>query len=536
MRGLYVPSKTLAQAVSSIPHAYGQHMMNRLGVTVSVLALAAAFAAPALGEMTIHLKDGRSITLPVEPQDIQSFTFGPDSGAPIARNTPPAMGAPSLPPAPLNRTSAGGVSPIPGLSSSGPSTAAALPSPAPSLAPSSAMAAPPSVGAIGTQPKPSSRVLHVGAQRDIRTIKEAAAAAKDGDRIEIDAGNYVGDVATWSANNLTIVGVGGRPHFDADGEAAGGKAIFVTAGNNIRIENVELSGATVGDGNGAGIRAEGANLTIVNCYFHDNQEGILTSDSPNSDIIIENSAFVHNGTQSGQTHGIYIGHIRTLFVRGSVFQETTIGHHIKSRADTDYILYNRILDFADGTASYSIDLSNGGRGYIIGNIIQKSAKADNYTFIAMAMEGPSLSQQELHVIGNTMVLDRSSGLFVHSRSPGMAVIADNIMSGPGQVLDGNGRLINNVIAGGSASNADANGGSGNRMVKDPGFVDPAKYDYHLRPNSPAIGAGVDMQSVNGFKLMPEYQNAYPLGVDPRPAKNPTDDGGYGFGAATSAAR
>jgi hypothetical protein len=511
-------------------------MMNRLGVTVSVLALVAAVAAPALAEMTIHLKDGRSITLPVEPQDIQSFTFGPDAGGPVASNAAPAIAAPALPPAPLNRSPTGGVPPIPGLASSGPSAAAALPSPAPSLAPPSTVAAPPSLAAIGTQPKPSGRVLHVGPQRDIRTIKEAAAAAKDGDRIEIDAGNYVGDVAIWSANNLTIIGVGGRPHLDADGEAAGGKAIFVTAGNNIRIENVEFSGASVGDGNGAGIRAEGANLTIVNCYFHDNQEGILTSDSPNSDIIIDSSAFVHNGTQTGQTHGIYIGHIRTLFVRGSAFQGTTIGHHIKSRADNDYILYNRIFDFADGTASYSIDLSNGGRGYIIGNIIQKSSKADNYTFIAMAMEGPTLAQQELYVIGNTMVLDRSSGVFVHSRSPGMAVIADNIMVGPGQALDGNGRLINNVIAGGSASNADANGGGGNRIVKDPGFIDQAKYDYHLKPNSPAVGAGVDMQSVNGFKLMPEYQNAYPLGVDARPAKNPPDDGGYGFGAVTSAAR
>ncbi len=483
--------------------------MNWLWTMLSVLGLALALAAPSLAEMTIHLKDGRSFTLPVDPQDIQSMSFGPSKGAraaPLsALPAPPAKGAKL-------------VAPIPGVTPPG----------APAV--TASIAPPPALPSPGTQPKASGRVLHVGPSRAIKTIHEAAAQAKDGDTIEIDAGNYTGDVAIWRANNLTIRGVGGgRPHLIADGEAAEGKAIFVTKGKNTRIENIEFSGAAVGDNNGAGIRAEGTNLTVFNCYFHDNQEGILTSEDPNSDIIIDSSAFVHNGTQSGQTHGIYIGHIHTLYVRGSVFQGTTIGHHIKTRADNDYILYNRILDFAEGTASYSIDMSNGGRGYIIGNIIEKGPKADNYTMIAMAMEGPTLPEQELYVIGNTMVMDRSSGVFVHSRSPALAIVADNIMTGPGQPMQGNGRLINNIIAGGaSSSGLDANGGGGNKVVREAGFVDAARADYHLKPGSPAIGAGVDMQQVNGFKLMPEFQNLYPLGVEPRPASNPPDDGAYRF--------
>jgi parallel beta helix pectate lyase-like protein len=484
--------------------------MNRLWALLSALAMLSVFAAPTLADMTIHLKDGRSFTLPVDPQDIDSMSFGAGASA-------NAVPMPPMPAAPASAGAGNLVPPVPGI---------APPAATATIAPPPAMPSP------GAQPKASGRVLRVGPARDIKTIHDAAAQAKDGDTIEIDAGTYTGDVAVWHASNLTIRGVGGRPHLVADGEAAEGKAIWVTAGSNIRIENIEFSGATVPDNNGAGIRAEGANLTVFNCYFHDNQEGILTSDDPNSDIVIDASAFVHNGTQSGQTHGIYIGHIRTLFVRGSVFQGTTIGHHIKTRADNDYILYNRILDFADGTASYSVDMSNGGRGYIIGNVIEKGAKADNFTFIAMAMEGPSLAEQELYVVGNTMVLDRSSGIFVHSRSPGMAVVADNIMAGPGIPLQGNGRLINNVIAGGSSSGLDANGGGGNKVVRDIGFVDPSRGDYHLKPGSPAIGAGVDMRQVNGFKLMPEYQNLYPLGVEPRPASNPPDDGAYRFISAS----
>src|SRR6185437_8917179 len=135
--------------------------------------------------------------------------------------------------------------------------------------------------------------------------------------------------------------------------------------------NIELSGCKVRDGNGAGIRAEGAGLTLVGMYIHDNEDGILSAPNPDSDIVIENSEFRHNGTTSGSTHGIYIGVVRNLVVRGSYFHDTVTGHHIKTRAQANYILYNRIFDYANGTASYSIDFSNGGRSYAIGNIIEK---------------------------------------------------------------------------------------------------------------------------------------------------------------------
>jgi hypothetical protein len=61
----------------------------------------------------------------------------------------------------------------------------------------------------------------------------AAAVAGDGDIIEIDAGEYVGDVAFWTANNLTIRGVGGMAHLRAAGNSAGGKAIWVIKGNGV---------------------------------------------------------------------------------------------------------------------------------------------------------------------------------------------------------------------------------------------------------------------------------------------------------------
>ncbi len=494
--------------------------MNRILAALSVLLALALVAAPSIADMTVKLKDGRVFTLPINPGDVDSMSFGPSGAgaAPSAMAAPPAATPTPFATSPRSN----GVAPIPGVSTPSTTTATAM-SPAPSLAAPSSMPAPPAQ-------KGSGRVLRVGQGKDYKSPSAAFAAAQKGDTIEIDTGNYIGDTAIIKADNLTIRGVGGgRAHLDADGESANGKAIWVTTGNNTRIENIEFSGAKVGDGNGAGIRAEGVNLTLFNCFFHDNQEGILAGDNPESDIIIDSSAFVHNGTQTGQVHGIYINHIRTLVVRGSVFQLNTIGHHIKSRADVTYVLYNRIADFADGTASYDVDLSNGGRAYIIGNMIEKGPKADNFNFIAMAMEGPTNPNQELYVVNNTMVLDRSSGVFVHSRSPGTVIVANNIMSGPGDPLQGTGKMINNIIAGASTpSYLNDNGGGGNKIVRDVGFVDPSKFDYHLKPGSPAIGAGVDLGPASGFKLIPDYQNLYPLGVEARAPSTPVDAGAYRF--------
>ena len=83
-------------------------------------------------------------------------------------------------------------------------------------------------------------------------------------------------MATIRASKLTLRGIGqGRVKLPANGKHAGGKAIWVIAGNDVTVENIEFSGARVPDRNGAGIRPEGQNLTVRNCRFYDCEDGIL---------------------------------------------------------------------------------------------------------------------------------------------------------------------------------------------------------------------------------------------------------------------
>lgn len=353
--------------------------------------------------------------------------------------------------------------------------------------------------------------LQVGPGRAYAKPSMAAAAARSGDVIEIDAGLYPGDVAVWTAHNLTLRGVGGRAHLRADGKNAQGKAIWVIAGTNTTVENVEFSGAAVPDRNGAGIRQEGSGLIVRNCYFHDNEDGILTGAGAQSEILIENSEFAYNGHGDGQSHNMYIGNVGKFTLRYCYTHHAKIGHTIKTRARENYILCNRIMDETDGTASYEIDIPNGGLTYMIGNLIQQGPRTENSTIITYAEEGGTNPTQELFVAHNTIVNDRSGGTMIRvagSAPHTSALIINNLFVGPGTLLNGVGTMTNNMAL------------DGTQLMSRAGF------DYRLVPGSAAIDAGVNPGIAEGFHLTPTSQYVHPAGKEPRTVAGAPDLGAY----------
>ncbi len=360
-------------------------------------------------------------------------------------------------------------------------------------------------------------VLTVGPGEQFAVPSQAAAVAQDGDDVQIDAGLYVGDVAVWRASNLTLEGVGGFAHLDAGGRSAQGKAIWVIQGDNTTVLSIEFSGAVVPDRNGAGIRQEGAGLTVCNCYFHDNQEGILTGANPNSDVVIEYSEFTHNGYGDGYSHNMYIGNVRSFWLIGSYTHDAVVGHEIKSRAQENFILYNRIQESDTGTASYDIDLPNGGANFIIGNVIRKGPRAQNPVVISAGEEGATNPVQEFYLVNNTIVNDRGAGTFVRVVGNVAAVeLVNNLFAGQfagrSTVLSGNaGQLITNLVA------------------ADPGFVDTSNFDYHLTGDSAAIDAGTDPGVTDdGVDLTPYYQYVDQVNLEDRPMDGTIDIGAFEY--------
>jgi hypothetical protein len=285
--------------------------------------------------------------------------------------------------------------------------------------------------------------LEVGPGKPYAMPSAAAAAAHDGDRITIAAGSYF-DCAVWRANDLTIEGAGPDATVITD-KACNGKGLFITDGNNITIRNLMLTRARVPDTNGAGIRAEGGDLTVEHVQFVNNQNGILSSDLPGKKIIVRDSAFIRNGTcEMGPcAHGIYVGRIALLRVERTRFFETRQAHSIKSRAQRTEVLGCDIADGASGTSSYPIEIPNGGDVLVRDNHIQKGPKAENHTAaVAIGAEGVTQPTPAIIIEHNTFLVEGDyNSYLVYNLTATEAELKGNILQGNAKPLRGDG-LVN----------------------------------------------------------------------------------------------
>ena len=236
------------------------------------------------------------------------------------------------------------------------------------------------------------------------TVSAAILGSGNGDVISISAGAY-SEYFPTIRHDLTIQGVSGLAVLTTPGQPDNGKGILVTNGN-IVLRNLDISGASVPDGNGAGIRYETGTLLVVNSHIHDNQNGILANASPGS-ITITQSEIDHNGAGDGYTHNLYINEIANLVIRDSYIHDASAGHEVKSRADHTTITGTRIQD-QQGDASYAIDLPNGGAALITGNTIEKGPNVQNRTVIHLGGDG-AYANTSLTVTGNTLIDDLPQG-------------------------------------------------------------------------------------------------------------------------------
>lgn len=357
-------------------------------------------------------------------------------------------------------------------------------------------------------PAATPRILRVGRFQPYTSIAAAAKDARNGDTVEIEAGDYPGDVAIWTQDQLTIRAVGGKARLAANGRHVERKGIWIVRGGRITIENIEFSGAKVEHRNGAGIRFEKGHLILRNCAFFDNENGILTHNDESSELDIENSEFARNGFGAGQTHNIYVGSIKRFRMTGSYSHHANGGQLVKSRARESHILYNRLTD-ETGSASYELDLPSGGIAYVIGNIIQQSPNAINGHFISFGVEGYKWDKNELYLINNTLIDNRpANGRFLLLK-PGPASIRaiNNILYGPD--------TLNPADRPTAASRPDGQipgTYENNPRVRLDEFSHPESYDYALKPGSRLRNTAIKPGLANKFPLTPDRQYRHPMQV------------------------
>lgn len=386
----------------------------------------------------------------------------------------------------------------------------------------------PPAGVFGT-----GKIWHVGPGEEDKTFSSISRKLQDGDVVEIDAGTYrcTEQSIVWTANDITVIGVGGRAVFDASGcPISGDKGIFNPRGRNMIIDNIAFLGARGSSNNDSGIRLDGGGYVyITRSYFAHSQNGVLMTPSTAADIVIDHSEFNDNGNCaniSGCGHNMYISNnadAESFVLRFSYSHDADSGHEVKSRAQVNYILYNRLADEATGRASYQLDLPNGGLSYVVGNVIQKGPDAQNGNEIAYAEEGAVNPKQNLYIVSNTIINDDAVeahrwALLLGPHVASAEMVDNLIVDLPSaeQVVDGPG--------------ADVLRQRHNIITNSPGFRDEANRNYYLTAKSPAVDAGVDPGKVNGFSLKPHYEFQLPATGVTRPVDGPLDVGAYEYTA------
>jgi hypothetical protein len=274
---------------------------------------------------------------------------------------------------------------------------------------------------------------------------EAAAAARDGDRVVVAPGEYF-DCAVWRQNDLTIEGSsggeGGSGTVITD-KPCQGKALFVITGDRVTVRGLTLQRARVPDGNGAGIRAEGRDLLVERVRFLDNQNGILAASQPQGTMTVRDSTFLRNGScEQACAHGIYANRLALLRVERSTFRATRQGHHIKSRAVRTEVVGSDIADGPEGTSSYLIEAPNGGAVFIRGNRLEKGPRSDNrMAAISVGAEGVDQPTPEIRVEDNRFRVDGSyRPFFVVNVTATPAILRGNVIEGQATPLRGDGSV------------------------------------------------------------------------------------------------
>lgn len=299
-------------------------------------------------------------------------------------------------------------------------------------------------------------ILTVGSGQQYSSLSAAVAASHNGDTIAVEAGTYINDFPETIKDNITIEGVGGMATLEATKPVPNGMAILVTDAN-VTIENIAFTGATVSDLNGAGIRYQGGNLVLNNDDFYNNQEGMLAgtpSTGPGTgSITIDNSVFSHNGGDGGYAHNLYVNRIGNLTIDNSIFTDAIAGHEIKSRAENTTIENSHIFDGPTGTASYDIDLPNGGNAIIENNIIEQGPLTQNPAMIHVGSPAtagvPQWANTSVTIENNTITNDlhAADAMLLYNETSDSVDIANNQIYGlrANQIARGPATLSGNTL-------------------------------------------------------------------------------------------
>lgn len=266
---------------------------------------------------------------------------------------------------------------------------------------------------------------------DSHDLQRSIDAASANNLMLIRAGHYE-QAAQVNTPGLHIIA---EPGAVLLGKASAGKGALVT-NTDLTLEGVECAWIKVPDGNGACVRQQSGDLTLIGVHFHHAQMGVLTGhEGGRIDIIdsyIHDSGYDEDGNLG---HNIYVNSGILRLVRSWSLSARNEGHEVKSRAKRTEIQGSLIASL-NGADSRLVDVPSGGVLTIEESVLAKGPHSTNSQLIGYGLEieqyEPSGSDNRITIRHNTIYSDRPGGSkLLQTAYADQVTVTDNILIGVG---------------------------------------------------------------------------------------------------------
>lgn len=381
----------------------------------------------------------------------------------------------------------------------------------------------------------------VGPGKPYATIQDTLGLLAPGDVVEVQGNQtYPGDLwfrpeQSGTANApVTVRGIpvdGKRPVIQGVGTEQWHDMIVFFNASYFVFEGFEIVGDTNPDHFGLVHKAD--HVTLRDMVVHGvTGQGLLGTDSESGSLTLERSEFWGNG-DGLYNHQIYMATDETMYP-GSVFRmqycyvhDGAGGNNVKSRAERNEIYSNWI----EGAFYHELDLI-GPDGQdpglaredsdVVGNVLVKHSE---WRIARIGGDGTGNTAGRYRFVNNTIVLGPTSdvaigmqqtveslemhnNVVVRAGAAGGELWDHNEPEGAAPLFFGSHNWIQDGITAVPSSFTDTQAGA------DPGFLDPAGYDFRPAEGSALVDLGTESTSI----ASPAFANPLPLPAFVPPAR------------------
>jgi len=319
-----------------------------------------------------------------------------------------------------------------------------------------------------------------------------------GDVVELAAGTHPG-ARRWTATGTTLRPIllrGAGPDatiLDAtgvatSGEHSGPRAVVQVEGRHVGITGLALRGARNGL-NAAGVRLlSGADaVTVSDCRISDCDQGI-TADGGSGNLLVEDCDIAGNGIEIlGRSSGNLKLANRSTTLRGCRIGAARFGVNIELHDGRHRLIANRISGGGDGEIGFELAGATDSRIDLLGNLVVGTPRAhgrNRNRFIFVNRPAGAGGKVQIVVRSCTLVAGESKNQMLDA--PGCQVeLTACIVVGGSRLATAATTLTGRANC---LPTATADSGLSGTLRGDPGFVDQAQGDFHLRPGSLCRGA------------------------------------------------